>query len=159
MDILFFSLSCVILLAGFFGLFVPAIPGLPLMWAGMFLYALVTDFQTVTAETLIWAGVLALLGQMLEYVANFYGAKRFGASRWGIFGLFMGLVLGIILFGPFGVVVGPIVGAFVGEMLGGRSQYQALRSSAGAFVGFLGGLLVQMLMAFVMVGLFLSAVL
>lgn len=158
MNVVFFILSCLILLVGFFGLFIPALPGLPLMWVGMFLYALVTNFQEVTAETLIWAGALALLGQLLEYVANFYGAKRFGASRWGMFGLLMGLILGIILFGPVGVIVGPVVGAFVGELLGGRNQYEALRSSAGAFVGFLGGLLIQMLIAFVMIGLFVMAV-
>ena len=50
----------------------------------------------------------------------------------------MGMIAGLFVFPPFGMIVGPFVGAFIGEYLAVEgSGEKAFKSARGSFVGFL----------------------
>ena len=94
--------------AGLIGSVLPMLPGSPLILLGAFIYAWYTDFTVITWGVLLILFALTLLSQMVEYLATIIGAKKYGASRWGIAGAVAGGFIGffreeysVLLPGPF----------------------------------------------------------
>ncbi len=155
-----FVLTLLIMLFGLVGTILPVVPGLPIMWGGAMIYALLTGFEKIDWTYLIIFGALTVAVQALDYVANLYGAKKMGASGWGILGAFLGMVVGLFTGGLLGLLLGPFVGAVLGEILMGRkTASQALKAGVGTFLGFLGGTLVKFAVGCAMLGVFLWNVL
>lgn len=151
--------TVLLLSAGALGTLLPFLPGTPLIFAGALLYAWHTGFETVSRNTLIALFLLMFLGEALEKISAFLGAKKFGATRRGLIGVLVGGIGGLLLGGPLGLAAGPFLGAFLFEFLPGRSFDGSLRAAVGAFVGLLGGMLGKFLIALAMIGVFLHRVL
>lgn len=154
-----FVLTLVIMLFGLAGTIIPMLPGLPIMWAGALIYAIITGFQEIGLIYLVVFGALTVVVQVLDYVANLYGAKKMGASGWGIFGALVGMLVGLFTGGVVGLVVGSFAGAILGEILIGKTGSQALKAGLGTFLGFLGGTLIKFAVGCTMLGIFLWQVL
>jgi uncharacterized protein YqgC (DUF456 family) len=60
--------------------------------------------------------VVVVVIQVLDYFIPAWGTKKFGGTKWGVWGSTIGLLLGFLM-GPLGIVLGPFVGAVVGELL------------------------------------------
>lgn len=140
--------------AGLAGAVVPFLPGPPLIVAGALVYAFATDWSPVGPGRLVILGALAVAAYVLAHVAGALGARRSGASAWGVAGALVGAVVGIF-FGPLGLVFGPMAGAVGGEMLRGRDLEGSVRSGFGALVGMAAGVAATLGLALVMIGLFL----
>ena len=154
-----FILAMIIMLIGLAGTIIPMLPGLPVMWLGAFIYALFTGFEKVGWTFLgIFAGLTAVT-TLLDYVANLYGAKKMGATRWGVLGAFLGMLIGLFTGGLIGLLLGSFLGAILGEILRGRKGSQALKAGVGTFLGFLGGTLLKFVIGCAMIGIFLWKVL
>ena len=98
--------------------------------------------------------LLTLLSYALEFAGGYFGAKRFGATKWGAFGATLGAIVG--LFYPFpGLIVGPVVGAIAGELVAGKRLVSAGRAGWGTLLGNLAGMLGKLTIALVMVSWFL----
>jgi uncharacterized protein YqgC (DUF456 family) len=99
-----------VMAAGLVGTILPAVPGLPLIWAGALGYGLSEDFGTegVAAMTLIT--LFLVVGVVGKYVLAHRRARGSGAPKRSIIA---GGVLGFI-----GFFVIPIVGFFIGAALG-----------------------------------------
>lgn len=138
MDIAFAILAGLLVLAGLVGSILPFLPGPPLGWLGL-LTIHFTVYETYSTTFLaVTFGVMVVI-TLLDYLIPIWGTKKFGGSRAGVWGSTIGLVVGLF-FGPIGIIAGPFVGAFLGEFIVNRSEYRvAMRSAAGAFVGFLLG--------------------
>jgi uncharacterized protein YqgC (DUF456 family) len=93
---------------------------------------------------------------VLDYVAGLLGAKKAGASRQAIVGAALGTVAGLFM-GLVGVLFMPLVGAAVGEYLARRDQRQAVQVGVATWLGIMAGMLAKVAIAFVMVGLFVVA--
>ncbi len=154
-----FILALVVMLFGLAGTILPMIPGLPIMWVGAFIYALFTGFEKINWTFLGSFAILTAITTLLDYLANLYGAKRMGATRWGILGAFLGMLVGLFTGGLPGLLIGSFLGAFLGEVLGGRERIQALKAGVGTFLGFLGGTLIKFLVGCAMIGMFIWKVL
>jgi uncharacterized protein YqgC (DUF456 family) len=147
------TLTCLLFIVGLAGVFLPVIPGVIIAYAGLLLYAMVDGFQAFTPVSMVLLGILAVAGSLLDNVAGVYGAKKFGATRWGIWGAVAGLLVGLF-FGPLGIIFGPLVGALGGEMLGGREMGEAARAGVGTLVGFLGGVFIKLVLVLTMMVFF-----
>ncbi len=156
-DTLLWILSGALILAGFAGIVLPALPGTLLIFAGIMLGAWIDDFTRVGWVSLSFIAVLALLAWVMDYVAGVLGAKRAGASRLAIVGAAVGTVAGIFM-GLVGVLFMPLVGAAVGEYIARRQHGQALRVGVATWLGLLAGMLAKFVLAFMMVGIFAFAV-
>jgi len=154
-----FILAMILMLVGLAGTILPMLPGLPIMWAGAFVYALLNGFEGIGWGYLGVFAVLVAVVSLLDYVANLYGAKKMGASGWGLAGAFVGMLIGLVTGGLIGLLLGSFLGAVLGEILGGRKGYQAFRAGVGTFVGFLGGTLIKFLVGCAMIGVFIWQVL
>jgi uncharacterized protein YqgC (DUF456 family) len=156
-DTLLWILSGALILAGFAGIVLPALPGTLLIFAGIMLGAWIDDFTRVGWGSLALIAVLALLAWLMDYVAGVLGAKRAGASRMAIAGAVLGTVAGLFM-GLIGVLFMPLVGAAVGEFIARRQHGQALRVGVATWLGLLAGMLAKFVLAFMMVGIFVFAV-
>ena len=154
-----FILTLLIMLIGLAGTILPMLPGLPIMWLGAFIYALITGFEKIGWTFLGVFALLTVITTLLDYVANLYGAKKMGATRWGILGAFLGMLIGLFAGGLVGLLLGSFLGAILGEILGGRKGSQALKAGVGTFLGFLGGTLIKFVIGCAMIGIFLWRVL
>jgi uncharacterized protein YqgC (DUF456 family) len=154
-EIILFAISLIMMIVGMAGIVVPVIPSIPLIWLGAFLYAIFTHFEKVTWTVLLVFALLTIFSIVLENLGNVYGAKRFGATRWGIMGSMVGTGVGFYLGGPVGLILGPIVGTIIFELIGGKGYRGALKSGLGNFVGFLGGSIVKILVGLTMISIFI----
>ena len=158
MDIGYIILLTITLLGMLFGLVgsaLPVVPGLPIVWVMALIYALFTRFEDIGATYLITFGILTAIVLVMDYLAGIYGAKRLGASRWGIIGALVGTVLGIIVGGPIGLIVGPLLGAVLFELLIGREFRDAFKAGFGTFCGFIAGVVMKLTLSLVMILVFL----
>ncbi|HEY9750236.1 MAG TPA: DUF456 family protein [Allocoleopsis sp.] len=153
MTILYWLLVAVMVF-GVIGAVVPAIPGTSLIVAAIVVWGIAHGFSTVTVPLIVAIGVL-VVSMGVDFLATFWGAKRFGASKWGQIGAVVGLLLGF--FGllpalPFGgpllgILIGPLLGAIVGELIYRKDFVVAVKAGIGIVVGSLIGNLIQGLLA------------
>lgn len=153
-DIIVFVISLIMMMVGMAGIVVPIIPSTPLIWVGAFIYAISTHFEKITWVMLLLFALMTIFSVVLENLGNVYGAKKFGATRWGILGSFVGTGAGFFMGGPVGLILGPIVGTIIFEVIGGKGYKGALKSGLGNFMGFVGGSMIKMIVGLVMISLF-----
>ncbi len=153
LQILLWLLAALLIVAGFAGLILPMLPGIPLVFAGLVLLAWAEDFAYVGGLTLALLGVLALLSYGIDLLASALGAKRFGASPRAVAGAAIGAFVGIF-FGLPGILLGPFVGAVIGEFSGRTTLRAATHAGIGATLGLLFGALLKIALAFTLVGVF-----
>jgi len=153
LQILLWLVAAVLIVLGFAGLILPAIPGIPLVFAGLVLLAWAENFVHVGWFTLTLLGMLALVSYGVDFLAAAFGAKKFGASPRAVAGAAMGALAGLF-FGLPGIVLGPFVGAVIGEFSGRTSVRGAMQAGVGATLGLLFGTLLKVALAFSMLGVF-----
>ena len=156
LSIVLYILGALLVIAGLAGAVLPALPGTPLMFVGMLLVAWGEGFARVGWGMLALLGALAALSLVLDFVANLLGAKRAGASRLALVGAALGTLIGLF-FGFVGILFGPFIGAFAGEFIHSRHGGLATRVGVGTWVGILLGLIARVSIAFLMLGIFVLA--
>lgn len=155
---LYYVIAAILIIVGLIGTVLPALPGLPLVYAGMLLAAWAGGFEQVGVLMLVVLGILTLLSLAVDFWATALGAKRVGASRKAIIGAMLGTFAGLF-FGPFGLLLGPFAGALAGELLHRRSLGtsdlgDAAKIGLGTWAGILFGIVLKLGLAFAMLGLF-----
>lgn len=153
-----YLIAAILVLVGLAGIILPALPGIPLIFAGMLLAAWTDGFDKVGPGLLVALGVLTLLSVAVDFWAAAVGARRVGASRLAIIGAVVGTFAGLF-FGPLGLFVGPFAGAVIGELLHGRrldagGMGLATRVGFGTWLGIVFGIALKLMLAFAMLGLF-----
>lgn len=156
METLWWTLSLVLMFLGLCGAVFPVLPDSLLIMAG----ALLHHFTIRGAHSVGWwtLGILIALciaAHIVDFVAGAVGARRFGASKWGAFGGFVGAIVGLFFF-PVGLFLGPVIGALCAEVIfAGRSLGPALRSGWGTFLGTTAGMIGKVVIDVAMVVIFL----
>ena len=153
---LLWILATLLVVAGLVGTVLPALPGVTLVFAGLFVAAWADDFARVGWVTLVALGVLTLASIAIDFAASALRAKRVGATRYAIVGAALGTLAGL-LFGLPGLLLGPFVGAVTGEMLSHGEWRRATNAGVGTWVGLLFGTLAKLALAFAMLALYLFA--
>ncbi|MDM8006118.1 MAG: DUF456 domain-containing protein, partial [Phycisphaerae bacterium] len=92
---LWYFLAAAMVLIGLIGVILPALPGLPLVFAGMLLAAWTDNFEHIHWPTLVVLGLMTLLSLAVDLFATTVGAKRVGASRKALLGSILGTFAGL----------------------------------------------------------------
>lgn len=137
MDVVIGILAVVLTAVGLLGCVLPGLPGPPLNLAAMLL--LQWKWGVFSNGYVIAMAVLTAVVLILDYLIPIWGAKYFGATRQGVRGSIVGMVIGIF-FSPLGMMAGILIGAIMGDMAAGRNPSDALRSGAGTLAGVLAGM-------------------
>ena len=155
---LWWILVVLLVAVGVVGVVVPILPGVVLVLAGLVLGAWIDDFTRVGGVIVTLVTVLAVLAWLLDYVAGLLGAKKAGASRQAVIGAALGTVVGIFM-GLVGVLFMPLVGAAIGEFIALRDHQRAVRVGVATWLGVMVGMVSKVVIAFMMIGLFVVALL
>lgn len=156
MGVVYYVLAAVLIVIGLAGTILPALPGVPLVFAGMLLTAWVGHFQEISVWTVVLLAVLTLLAVALDFLAGVVGARRVGASKAALWGAMIGTFVGIF-FGVAGLLLGPFVGALGGELLSGASVTRSTHVGVATWIGLLFGTLAKLALSFAMLGIFVLA--
>lgn len=148
MDTFWLFMGALLVLAGIIGSIVPLLPGPPLGYLGLLIQQFKSDPPFSVKFLIVWA-VITILVTVIDYVIPLYGTRKFGGSKYGIWGCTVGLLAGIF-FAPWGIIAGPFVGAFVGELLSTNKSGPALKAAIGSFIGFLFGTFLKLVVSALM---------
>ena len=154
---LWMVLAAVLVLVGIAGMVLPALPGAPLVLAGIVLAAWADDFQYAGWKTITVITILTGLAMVVDFVAGAFGAKQFGASPRAALGATLGAIVGVFFVPPFGFFIGPFIGALLGELSAQRTLGDASRAGVGATIGLVVGTAAKLALAIFMVGIYLVA--
>ncbi len=151
---LFFATMAVMVI-GLVSIVIPFLPATLVIWLGIFLYGVGTNFAVVNSQLLLTVSVLAFGTVFLDYIMAIWGHRKYHGSLWGILGALVGGFIGAV-FGNFaGFVLGPIFGAILFELLRGRDNIFSIKTERFTIVGYIGGTLVKFAVSIAMIGLFL----
>ncbi len=153
-EALIFIAVLLIMLIGLTGIFLPILPGVPLILGGAILYGILTGFKEITVNLILVFTGLTVFSLVIDYLANYLGVKKMGGGKAGAMGAILGLILGIFV-GVWGIVIFPFLFAVFFELLAGKKETQALKAGTGAFLGFLFGGLVKFILGCIMIGIFI----
>jgi hypothetical protein len=132
-------IGSVFMLLGIAGCVLPVLPGPVLSFLGLLLLALLKQFSPpLTPVLMMIMALLTLVVTAGDYVMPLWGAKRYGATKWGIWGSVIGMAIGIF-FSPFGMLLGAFIGAVAVEWLVQKERGKALKAGWGLFIGGLAG--------------------
>lgn len=156
MDIVLWLLGIGLMAVGVLGTVLPALPGVVLVFAGAWLMAWIDDYQRVSIYVVAVLGGLTVLAWVLDYLAALLGARNAGASRTALAGAAIGTVVGLFM-GLVGVLLMPFVGAVIGEFMARRDRARSLQVGVATWLGLIVGLIAKVVIVFVMLGIFLVA--
>lgn len=127
-----------VMLAGVAGAVLPVLPGAPLAF-GSLLLAKILHFTGISWWVIGLFGLLTIVGIVLDYTVPIAATKKMGGSRYGVWGLVIGLIVGIV-FSPFGfvsIIIAPFLGAWVGELIYDRQNHKrAVKAAFGSVIGY-----------------------
>ena len=158
MELFWWLVTVVLFAVGLIGTVLPVFPGTTIILAGAVIHRVMLGPE----KSIGWSsiGVLVLLTlttYALDFFSGYFGAKYFGATKWGMFGAILGALIGIF-FGIIGLFVGPVIGAIAGEFIAGKRMIDAGRAGWGSLVGNLGGMIGKLVIGLIMITIFFVTV-
>ena len=144
-NIIIITLAIFLGIIGIIGCVLPVIPGPPISWAGMlilYFWGNGTDSSGNPMSLrflLIWL-LITIFVTVIDYLVPSYLTKKSGGSTYASGGALAGLLIGLIFFGPLGIILGPMLGAFICELIfAKKTASQSILPALGAFAGFICG--------------------
>jgi uncharacterized protein YqgC (DUF456 family) len=154
-DLLWWLIVIVLFAVGLIGTVLPVFPGTTIILAAAIIHRLMLGpAKSVGWPTLAILVLLTLVSYAIDIAGGYFGAKYFGATRWGTFGAIIGALVGLF-FGVVGLFVGPVLGAIVGEFIAGKRMIDAGRAGWGSLLGNLAGMIGRLMIALAMITIFL----
>ena len=155
MEVVWWFFTIVLLAVGLIGSVLPAVPGATIILAAAVIHRIMLGPE----KSLGWRALtvlvlLTLATYVIDVLSGYFGAKYFGATKWGTFGAIIGAIIGLF-FGIIGLFIGPVIGAIAGEFIAGKRMIDAGRAGWGSFLGNIGGMIAKLVIALVMITIFL----
>lgn len=155
MELFWWLITIVLFAVGLIGTVLPVIPGTTIILAAAVIHRIMLGAEKgVGWWSIAILALLTLLTYLLDFLSGYFGAKYFGATKWGMFGAVLGAIVGLF-FGVIGLFVGPVIGAVAGEFIAGKKMIDAGRAGWGSLFGNLGGMIGKLLIGLTMIIIFL----
>ena len=154
MDLFLLTIGFLCVMLGLIGSFLPVLPGPLTSWLGL----LILYFTSIVPMNYTFLGItlaIAILIWILDYIIPAIGTKRFGGSKYGVYGTTIGLLIGLFSPIPFGILIGAFLGAFIGEILHDKTNTKrAFKASIGSLLGLITSTTIKFSVALVYAFLF-----
>ena len=158
MELFWWFLTLLLFAVGLIGTVAPVLPGTTIILAAAIIHRIMLgQDKSIGWRTITLLLLLTVASYALDIVAGYFGAKYFGATKWGTFGAIVGALVGLF-FGLIGLFVGPVVGAVVGQVIAGKRMIDAGRAGWGSLLGNIGAMFAKLIIALAMISIFLLAV-
>jgi len=152
MDLFLYVLAAALIVGGLAGAILPVLPGVPMIFGGIWLAAAVDEYRHLGWGWLVAIGVVAALGIAVDFIAGSLGAKKIGASPRALWGAGIGTTIGMF-FGLPGLLIGPFAGAVIGELWSGKSILRSAHVGVSTWCGMLLGIVAKVVLSFLMIGM------
>ena len=140
MELFIFIIIGLLLVLGFIGSIVPGLPGPPLSFIALLLSHFFIEEKFFS--TILSIGVLVLIVTFLDYWLQVYGVIKAGGGKYAVRGSIVGILIGLFLFPPFGIILGAFIGAFIGAKM--ENSDNKVKIAFGALLGFLSGTILKL---------------
>ena len=158
MEFFWWFFTIVLFAVGLIGTVVPVLPGTTIVLAAAIIHrVMLGPEKSIGWKTIVGLILLTLVSYAFDFLGGYFGAKYFGATKWGAFGAIVGALIGLF-FGIIGLFAGPVIGAVAGEFIAGKRMIDAGRAGWGSLLGNIGGMLAKLIIALAMITIFLIAV-
>jgi uncharacterized protein len=157
LSILMSILGSLLVVVGFIGCVIPAIPGPLLGYVALILVAIPGGWSLIPVWLLILLGVAAVAATVLDNVLPALSSKKAGAGKAGVWGSILGMIAGSF-FTPIGTIVGAFVGALLGELIFNRENEQPLKAALGVFKGTMLGIMMKLVVTGIIAYYFVRSV-
>ena len=137
---LIITIGIILLVIGLASCVLPPLPGPPIAFIALLLARFgLNKVQELPNWLLILYAAIIILVLIIDNFIPIWGTKKFGGTKAGIRGSFIGILVGIFLapFGGISIIICPFLGAIIGELIAGENFTLAVKSGIGSFVGFL----------------------
>lgn len=135
MEIILIVIGIILTIIGIIGAIVPVLPGPPFNYLALWLLYIARGGSVLSLRLLIIMGVLTAAVTAVDYILPLAGARVYGASKQGMWGAALGMVIGIFFLPPLGLIAGALVGAVIGEIIAGKKGGQAIRTGMATLAG------------------------
>lgn len=134
------TIGIILLVIGLVSCVLPPLPGPPIAYSALLLaYFALDKTNDLPFWLLMVYGILLAIITVVDYLLPVWSTKKFGGTKAGVRGCFIGILIGILLspFGGFSIILCPFLGAIIGELIDGQNVETAVKSGIGSFIGFL----------------------
>ena len=143
MAILLIVIGGILVLVGIAGCVVPVLPGPPISYISLILLSWAYKWKAYSTNFLLVMGIITVAVTVLDFILPIYLPKRYGASKFGIWGSIFGMIVGMIIFPPFGLIIGTFLGAVLGELAFNKDKRASLKAALGVFIGTIAAILLK----------------
>ena len=150
MDIFGIIIGIILSLVGIAGAILPGLPWPQLWFLGLLVLQFTLGFPFSWRFVILW-GIINVALMVVDYFLPILGTKKFWGTKRGNTWCILGIIIGIFL-GPGGIIFGPFVGAVIGEYLHQQELGKACKAGLGAFLGFISGVVLKLVVCVVMFG-------
>jgi len=158
MELFWWFFTIVLFAVGLIGTVAPVLPGTTIILAAAVIHRIMLGPEkSIGWVTIIVLVLLTLATYAFDVLAGYFGAKHFGATKWGTFGAIVGALVGLF-FGIVGLFLGPVIGAIAGEFVAGKRLIEAGRASWGSLLGNIGAMVAKLIIALAMITIFFVTV-
>jgi uncharacterized protein YqgC (DUF456 family) len=152
MELFLYLLAAALIVGGLAGAILPVLPGVPMIFGGIWLAAAVDEYRHLGWGWLVAIGIVAALGVAVDFISGSLGAKKIGASPRALWGAGIGTTIGMF-FGLPGLLIGPFAGAVAGELWSGKSILRSAHVGVSTWFGVLLGIVAKVVLSFLMIGM------
>src|SRR6266581_2486413 len=139
MELFWWLFTIVLFAVGLIGTVLPIIPGTTIILAAAVIHRMMLGAEkSIGWRSIAVLVLLTLATYALDFLGAYFGAKYFGATKWGM--------------------CGAIFGALAGEFIAGKRMIDAGRAGWGSLLGNLVGMIGKLVIALVMITIFLMNV-
>ena len=167
MEIAIVVIGILLIVIGFAGSILPALPGPPISYVALLLLFFHDKGNAAMAQNnyawLIGLGIVTVVILVVDYYMPIWGTKKYGGTKAGTRGSTIGLIVGLLLtvftagFGALTILLAPLLGAYLGEKYAGQSEKVAIQSAKGSFLGFIAGTFMKVVIVVAIAIYFASA--
>jgi len=144
-------LAAIVMVVGLFGLLIPIVPGLLLIWFTALVYGFLVGFGAVGLAVMTILTVLVVISFVSGVVVPRNQAVASGASKSAQLGGLIGAVIGFFVIPVIGLIIGALVGVLMVEMAAKGNWPDAWVATKGVARGFAKSTLIDLLLGVVMI--------
>lgn len=135
---------------GLIGCFLPILPGPPISYIGLIILNFTSTIEFTGKFLILWF-LITLLVTVLDYAIPPLATRKYGGSKQGAWASAVGVVFGVFIFPPWGIIILPFLAAYIVEFLNKKDHKSSLKAATGSFIGFLTGTAIKLIASIFMI--------
>ena len=148
-------LTLTFMLFGLFGLLIPVLPGLVIIWVAALGYGIASGFGTLGWIMFIIMTLLMIAGSLIDNVLMGTQARQSGASWVSIAAALVFGIAGNFVLPVIGGLIAALLALFIAEWIRRKNWRESLKSVRGMAWGCGWAFVIRFIMGIVMIGLWL----